>query len=68
MPTLTLLEKPVPPRSSDVPHSALGPEERLACQASGRTAPRAATRRTDQHGRPLSIFMAHRRGEAREPR
>jgi hypothetical protein len=62
MTTVTPFEKPVPPRFSDVPDSMPGPEERLAYQAIGRTAPQAATRRTDKHGRPLSIFMAHRRG------
>ena len=62
MRTLTPVADPVSPRFDNVPDPTLGPDEPLAYQASGPKTPRAATRRTDERGRPLSIFKARRRG------
>jgi hypothetical protein len=60
MPTATPSAEPGSPRFSDVPDSALGREMPPADQASGRNALLTATRLTDERGRPLSIFAAHR--------
>ena len=60
MPTATPLAEPVSPRLSDRSEPALGPEEPLVDQAGGRVAPHTIARRTDERGRPLSIFAARR--------
>jgi hypothetical protein len=61
MPTATPFAEPASSRLSDVSDPAVGPEEPLADQPSGRVARRTATRQTDDRGRPLSIFTARRR-------
>ena len=60
--TVTTVAELVSLRFGEVADSTLGPEEPLAYQASGRNALRLAIRRTDERGRPLSIFNDHRRG------
>jgi hypothetical protein len=56
MPTATPFTEPVLLRSSDGSDSSLALEEPLM----GQVAPRTPTRRTDESGRPLSIFAARR--------
>ena len=58
MPTATLFTEPIVRRSSDGSDPSLGLEEPLMGQV---VAPRTPTRRTDNRGRPLSIFAARRR-------
>ena len=57
MPTATLFTEPVLRRSSDGSDPSLGLKEPLMGQV---VAPRTPTRRTDNRGRPLSIFAARR--------
>jgi hypothetical protein len=65
MPTATPFTEPVLLRPSDGSDPPLGPEEPLMGQvAPGQVAPRTPTRRTDERGRPLSIFAA--RGQRRK--
>ncbi len=58
MPTATVFTEPVLRCSSHGYDSSLGLEEPLMGQV---VAPRTPTRRTDNRGRPLSIFAARRR-------
>jgi hypothetical protein len=60
MPTATPFTEPGSVRLSDGSELALGPEEPLVYQASGRDARRTIGRQTDERGRPLSIFAARR--------
>jgi hypothetical protein len=57
MPTATPITEPASLRPSDGSAGSLGAEEPLM----GQVAPGTPTRRTDESGRPLSIFAAHRR-------
>jgi hypothetical protein len=56
MPTATPFTEPVSLRPSDGSDPSLGPEEPLM----GQVATGTPTRRTDERGRPLSIFAARR--------
>ena len=67
MPTATPLAAPGSPRFSDVPDPAFGREKLPVDQASGRNALPTATRLTDERGRPLSIFAAHRHEQVENP-
>ena len=60
--TVTTVAELVSPRFGEVADSTLGPEGPLAYQASRCSALRLVIRRTDERGRPLSIFKDHRRG------
>jgi hypothetical protein len=64
MPTATPFTEPVLLRSSDGSDPPLGPEEPLMSQV----APPTPTRRTDESGRPQSIFAAHRQRRTVENR
>jgi hypothetical protein len=67
MPTATPFTEPVVLRPSDGSDTSLG----LQAPPMGQVAPRTPTRRTDERGRPLSIFAARRqrgRVDARDAR
>jgi hypothetical protein len=56
MPTATPLTEPAVRRASD----GSDPSRGLEAPPMGQVAPRTPIRRTDERGRPLSIFAAHR--------
>jgi hypothetical protein len=60
MPTATPFAESRSPRLRDLPELALARELPPLDQGSGREAIPTATRLTDERGRPLSIFAAHR--------
>jgi hypothetical protein len=60
--TVTTVAKLVSTRFGDVADYTLGPDQPVADHASGGGALRLGARRTDELGRPLSIFNDHRRG------